>query len=107
MGRPWQAKFTRGRLGSIDDLKTIFRTPAPDKVRIGLALASGEVYLYERNRKPGDLDVKVLHEELLGAALGISDEATDKSTLSTCEGWTRRTPRFATAAHKSRSYWNQ
>jgi uncharacterized protein (DUF1015 family) len=31
--------------------------------------------LYERERKPGELDIQVLHEELLGAALGISDEA--------------------------------
>jgi uncharacterized protein (DUF1015 family) len=40
-----------------------------------LALASGEIRLYERARKPGELDVKVLHEELLGRALGISEEA--------------------------------
>ena len=32
-------------------------------------------HLYERDRKPGELDVKVLHEELLGDALGISEEA--------------------------------
>ena len=63
------------RLTSIDELKQVFGTPDPDKVRIGLALGTGEVSLYERERKPGELDVKVLHEELLGAALGISDEA--------------------------------
>ncbi len=61
--------------GSLDQLKQVFRTPAADKIRIGLALASGEVRLYERDRKPGELDVKVLHEELLRSALGISDEA--------------------------------
>jgi uncharacterized protein (DUF1015 family) len=79
-GTAFASRIQARRLGSIDELKNdelkkIFRTPAPDKVRIGLALASGEVYLYERDRKPGDLDVKVLHEELLGTALGISDEA--------------------------------
>jgi uncharacterized protein (DUF1015 family) len=74
-GPAFANKIQARRLNSIDELKKIFRTPAPDKVRIGLALASGEVYLYERNRKPGDLDVKVLHEDLLGTALGISDEA--------------------------------
>jgi uncharacterized protein (DUF1015 family) len=63
------------RLSSIDELKQVFGTPAPDKIRIGLALGTGEVSLYERERKPGELDIKVLHEELLGAALGISDEA--------------------------------
>ena len=63
------------RLSSIDELKQVFGTPAPDKIRIGLALGTGEVSLYERERKPGELDIQVLHEELLGAALGISDEA--------------------------------
>jgi uncharacterized protein (DUF1015 family) len=62
-------------LASVDALKQVFRSPAPDRVRIGLALAPGEIRLYERERKPGELDVKVLHEELLGAALGISEEA--------------------------------
>ena len=28
-----------------------------------------------RDRKPGELDVKVLHEELLGQALGIGEDA--------------------------------
>ena len=63
------------RLSSIDELKQVFGTPAPDKIRIGLALGTGDVSVYERGRKPGELDIQVLHEELLGAALGISDEA--------------------------------
>ncbi len=62
-------------LDSIDELKRIFRNAAPDRIRIGLAFASGEVRLYERGRKPRELDVKVLHEELLGGALGIGEEA--------------------------------
>jgi len=69
------SKIPTQRLASIDELKRVFETPAPDKVRIGLAMKDGAVALYERDRKPGELDVKVLHEELLGAALGISDEA--------------------------------
>ena len=68
-------KIPARRLGSIDELKQIFRSPAPDKIRIGLALANRRSSLYERDRKPGELDVKVLHEELLGAALGIGEEA--------------------------------
>jgi uncharacterized protein (DUF1015 family) len=63
------------RLTSLDELNRVFGTPAPDKVRIGIALGSGEVSLYERERKPGELDMKVLHEELLGGALGISEDA--------------------------------
>jgi uncharacterized protein (DUF1015 family) len=67
-------KIAARPLASIDELKKVFRSPATDRVRIGLALGSGEIRLYERERKPGELDVKVLHEELLGAALGISEE---------------------------------
>lgn len=63
------------KLDAIDDLKTLFRTPAPENIRIGIALASGDVYLYDRKRKPGELDVNVLHHELIGRALGISEEA--------------------------------
>jgi uncharacterized protein (DUF1015 family) len=63
------------RLGSIDELKRVFQSPAPDKIRIGLVTNDGVVSLYERDRKPGELDVKILHEELLGAALGIGEEA--------------------------------
>jgi uncharacterized protein (DUF1015 family) len=63
------------RLADVEELKSIFRAAAPGKIRIGLALASGEIYLFERNRKPGELDVRVLHEELLGGVLGISEEA--------------------------------
>jgi uncharacterized protein (DUF1015 family) len=62
-------------LASVDELKQVFRSPAPDRIRIGLALASGEIRLYERDRKAGELDVRVLHEELLGGMLGISEEA--------------------------------
>jgi uncharacterized protein (DUF1015 family) len=67
-------KIQARRLDSLDQLKRIFQTPAPDKIRIGLAYGSG-VYLYERDRKPGELDVQVLHHELLGKALGIGEEA--------------------------------
>ncbi len=63
------------RLANVEELKRIFQTAAPQRVRIGLALASGEICLYERDRKPGELDVRILHEELLGEVLGISEEA--------------------------------
>jgi uncharacterized protein (DUF1015 family) len=59
----------------LGELREIFRAPAPNKIRIGVAIASGQVRLYERDRKPGELDVRVLHEELLGGLLGITDEA--------------------------------
>jgi uncharacterized protein (DUF1015 family) len=68
-------KFKTRRLASIDELKRVFQSPAQDEIRIGLAMSDRTVSLYERDRKPGELDVKVLHEELLGATLGISEEA--------------------------------
>jgi uncharacterized protein (DUF1015 family) len=67
-------KIPARRLNSIHELKRIFQTPSPEKIRIGIASGSG-VSLYERDRQPGELDVKVLHEELLGGALGIGEEA--------------------------------
>ena len=63
------------KLSSIDELRQMFGKPDPRQVRIGIALPSGEVHLYARDRKPGELDVKVLHEYLLGEVLGIGEEA--------------------------------
>jgi uncharacterized protein (DUF1015 family) len=61
--------------GSLDELRKTFTTAEPGKIRIGIVMRSGEIRLYERDRKRGELDVKVLHEELLGGMLGISEEA--------------------------------
>jgi len=63
------------KLSSLEELRQVFRTPAPNKIRIGIALRGGEICLYERARDAGELDVKVLHEYLLGELLGISEEA--------------------------------
>jgi uncharacterized protein (DUF1015 family) len=68
------------QLASIEELKRLFTNRAPDRVRIGLASSDGVVALYERDRQPGELDVKVLHEELIGHALDISDEAVRDET---------------------------
>jgi uncharacterized protein (DUF1015 family) len=69
------AKVHGRKLSSLEDLRQLFRTPAPSKVRIGIALRGGEICLYERDRAAGELDVKVLHEYLLGELLGIGEEA--------------------------------
>ncbi len=66
-------KIPARRLDSFDTLKQLFRNPAPEKIRIGL-VTSEDVGLYQRDRKPGELDVQVLHQELLRDALGIRDE---------------------------------
>lgn len=69
------SKIGARKLGSVEELRRLFGRPAAGQIRIGAALGSGEIFLYERERKPGELDVKVLHEELLGASLGIGEEA--------------------------------
>jgi uncharacterized protein (DUF1015 family) len=43
-------------------------------VRIGLVVAS-RAYVLERERRGGELDVPVLHTEILGGLLGISEES--------------------------------
>jgi len=43
-------------------------------VRIGLVAAS-RAYVLERDRRDGELDVPVLHTEILGGLLGISEES--------------------------------
>jgi uncharacterized protein (DUF1015 family) len=68
-------KLKGRRLGSLEELRQLFKTPAPNKIRIGVALRGGEIHLYERDRGAGELDVKVLHEYLLGELLGINEEA--------------------------------
>ena len=63
------------KLASVAELREIFSTPAPGRVRIGVALAGEEIRLIDRERQPGELDVLALHRELLGEKLGISEEA--------------------------------
>lgn len=63
-------------LTSLDELKALFAQPAPDRVRIGIAESGAPgIRLYERERKSGELDVKILHEYLLAHVLGIGEEA--------------------------------
>lgn len=64
------------KLASLDELRAIFSQPAPGRVRIGIAAQGADgVYLFERKREPGELDVRVLHEEILKSRLGIDDAA--------------------------------
>jgi uncharacterized protein (DUF1015 family) len=64
------------RFASVAELKPLLANPDPDRIRIGVAVAgSPEVVLFDRARNPGELDVRVLHEELLAGVLGISEDA--------------------------------
>jgi uncharacterized protein (DUF1015 family) len=63
-------------LDSPEALKQRLATSQPDRIRIALAVERSEkLYLFEADRAPGQLDVRILHEVLLGQLLGISEEA--------------------------------
>jgi uncharacterized protein (DUF1015 family) len=55
-------------------IKDALRVPQPGRVRIGVVTAS-EANLLERPRNEGELDVPVLHTEILAQLLGIGEEA--------------------------------
>jgi uncharacterized protein (DUF1015 family) len=59
---------------SLDALKQRMSQPDPKRVQIGV-VARGEVRLMQRPRKEGQLDVPILHQEILGTLLGVSEEA--------------------------------
>ncbi len=59
---------------SLPELKQEMNSPAPQSVRIGVVTAK-EALLLSRPRKVGELDVPVLHQEILGDWLGIGEEA--------------------------------
>jgi len=63
-------------VGDLAALRALWVEPHAGKVRIGVALAGLEpLYVYEAERAAGELDVPVLHQRLLGGALGIDEEA--------------------------------
>jgi len=59
---------------SADELKQRLSDRDPKLVQIGV-VASGEARLMQRARKIGQLDVPILHQDILGGLLGISEEA--------------------------------
>jgi len=62
------------RLDSVDALKRESTTPHPASVRIGVVTVDA-AYLFERPRVVDELDVPVLHTEILGEMLGINEES--------------------------------
>jgi uncharacterized protein (DUF1015 family) len=55
-------------------LKQEFATQRPSLVRIGV-VGNGAIHLLERKRREGELDVPILHQEILGELMGIDEEA--------------------------------
>jgi uncharacterized protein (DUF1015 family) len=66
--------WTTRKFDSVDSLKRELGTAKPQAIRIGVVTA-GEAVLLERARQDGELDVPVLHQEILGGWLGINEEA--------------------------------
>jgi uncharacterized protein (DUF1015 family) len=62
-------------VGDLAALREAWAEPHRARVLIGVALAGADpLYIYEADRGPGDLDVRVLHEKLIGGALGIGEQ---------------------------------
>ena len=59
---------------SLQELKHALSVPTPQSVRIGVVTAEG-AWLVARPRADGELDVPVLHHEIMGQWLGINEEA--------------------------------
>ena len=66
----WSAKT----FDLLSELKRELSVEAPQTVRIGVVTPAA-TYLLTRPRQGGELDVPVLHSEILGRWLGISEEA--------------------------------
>jgi uncharacterized protein (DUF1015 family) len=66
--------WSAARFDSLDALKHALGTPTQQSVRIGAVMAGG-AWLLTRPRQEGELDVPILHREILGEWLGIDEEA--------------------------------
>jgi len=69
-----RATWSTRTFDSIDALKRELGNAKPESVRIGVVTME-EAFLLERARQAGELDVPVLHQEILGGWLGINEEA--------------------------------
>ena len=69
-----QGRWSVSRYNTPEELKNVLNMAEPVRVRIGL-VTTGQILLLERPREGGELDVPVLHHEILGGYLGISEEA--------------------------------
>jgi uncharacterized protein (DUF1015 family) len=69
-------RFRISKFDSLGGLSQAWEQPGLKHIRIGVVHnATNAVYMLERDREPGALDVEVLHRELLEGALGVDAEA--------------------------------
>jgi uncharacterized protein (DUF1015 family) len=69
-----RATWSGRKFDSMEVLKREMGTAKPQAIRIGVVTAD-QACLLERVRLDGELDVPVLHQEILGGWLGINEEA--------------------------------
>jgi uncharacterized protein (DUF1015 family) len=60
---------------TLEALKKRMEARDPKRVQIGVVVAGTEPRLMQRGRKKDEMDVPVLHHDVLGSLLGISEEA--------------------------------
>ena len=74
--RAAEVSFQLSPVGSLEALKRAWAKEDAGQVRIGAAFHGSElIYLLETGRPEGELDLKVLHQKLIGEALGIGEDA--------------------------------
>lgn len=67
-------EFDVQRVATVGEVKSLLEDQS--KLRIGVAAqGSSKFFVLERERKPEDLDVRVLHDDLLGRVMGIDEAA--------------------------------
>jgi uncharacterized protein (DUF1015 family) len=66
--------FQVQEIQSLDALKRAWRDGGAGRTIIGAAIG-GRLFLLEDHTARGELDVRILHDRLLGRALGIGEEA--------------------------------
>ena len=72
--RAVKAGWSVSAQASLDALKRRMSHRDPKHVQIGV-VAKGEIRLMQRTRKEDRLDVPILHQDILGGLLGITEEA--------------------------------
>jgi uncharacterized protein (DUF1015 family) len=92
-------KFTVLSFDTPGALKQILEQPALDKIRIGVAIQGADaIYLLERPRN-GQLDVPVLHEDLIHGVLGITaEQVSDEHFIKYVRGLENATDMVANGA---------
>jgi len=96
------AGFQVEEIGSLDGLKRAWEDGEGRSI-IGAAIGS-RLFLLEDRQARGELDVRVLHQRLLGEVLGIGEEAVrDEKHLRYMRGLDARSKRCARGRRRSRS----